>query len=297
MDAAVEKLYTFAMVSERIGETAGPPPGVLVSGHFDERPGYRAFRAHGRADWLVKYTLRGEGLYRQPGLSLLARPGDLTLLAPGAYQDYSVPVDGGWEFLWAHFVPRPTWTALLTLPEVGRGLHLLSLVSPPARERVEAAFRRLHRDSLGRLHPLAEELVLNALEEVLLVAAGEAAEAGRSPFDPRVQHVLDLLARDLVDEHSVERLAAAVYLSPSRLAHLFKEQTGETITEALRQLRLGQAARLLRHSGRSVQEIAAEVGFHCPFHFSRRFRRAFGVGPREYRRQAQARGVLEPDSN
>ena len=82
-------------------------------------------------------------------------------------------------------------------------------------------------------------------------------------------------------------LAAAVHLSPSRLAHLFQEQIGQTVAETQRQLRLRQAARLLRHSARSVQEIAAEVGFHCPFHFSRRFRQAFGASPREYRRQAQ----------
>src|SRR5262249_26083212 len=152
-----------------------------------------------------------------------------------------------WEFLWAHFVPRPTWMALLKLPEVGRGLYRLSVVSPAARERVEAAFRRLHRDSLGRLHPLAEELALNALEEVLLVAAGVVAGDGRSPFDARVQRVLDLLSHDLTLEHPVEALAAAVFLSPSRLAHLFKAETGETLTEAQRRLRLRQAARLLRH--------------------------------------------------
>src|ERR1700738_4118812 len=84
MDASAKKLYSLAMVSERMPETAGPPPGVLVSGHFDERPGYRAYRSHGRADWLVKYTLAGQGLYRQPDLSVLVGPGDLTLLAPGA---------------------------------------------------------------------------------------------------------------------------------------------------------------------------------------------------------------------
>jgi AraC family transcriptional regulator of arabinose operon len=99
---------------------------------------------------------------------------------------------------------------------------------------------------------------------------------------------LDLLSRDLAGAHTVETLAAAVFLSPSRLAHLFKEQTGQTVTDALRQLRLRQAARLLRHSGRSVQEIAAEVGFHCSFHFSRRFRQAFGASPRLYRVQARA---------
>jgi AraC family transcriptional regulator, arabinose operon regulatory protein len=270
-----------------MAETGGPPPGVLVSGHFDERPGYSAYRAHGRADWLIKYTLRGQGLYRQPDLSVLVGPGELTLLAPGAYQDYSVPEGGEWEFLWAHFVPRPAWMPLLKLPEVGRGLHHLAVASPNARERIEAAFRRLHRDAVSGLRPLAEELALNALEEVLLVAAGEVADDGRLPFDPRVQAALELLSHDLTHDHSVESLAAMVYLSPSRLAHLFREQTGQTVAEALRQLRLRQAARLLRHSGRSIQEIAAEVGFHCPFHFSRRFRQSFGVSPREYRRQAR----------
>lgn len=276
------------MQSAQIAETAGPLPGVLVSGHFDERPGYRAYRSHGRVDWLIKYTLRGQGLYRQRDLSVLVGPGELTLLAPGAYQDYSVPPGGEWEFDWAHFVPRPAWTPLLKLPEVGRGLHRLSITSPAARERLEGAFRRLHRDSLSRLHPLAEELALNALEEILLVAAGELAGEGRPPLDPRVQTMLEILSRDLTADHPVEALAAAVFLSPSRLAHLFKEQTGQTVAEAQRQLRLRQAARLLRHSGRSVQEIAAEVGFRCPFHFSRRFHQAFGLSPREYRRRAQA---------
>src|SRR5205823_6508156 len=105
--------------------------------------------------------------------------------------------------------------------------------------------------------------------------------------DPRVQAVLDTLSHHLASDHSVESLAAAVFLSPSRLAHLFHEQTGQTVAETLRQLRLRQAARLLRHSSRTVQEIAAEVGFHCPFHFSRRFRQSFGVSPRDYRRQVR----------
>jgi AraC family transcriptional regulator of arabinose operon len=275
------------MTDGRMEETAGPPPGVLVSGHFDERPGYSAYRSRGRADWLIKYTLRGQGLYRQPDLSVVVGPGDLTLLAPGAYQDYSVPPGGEWEFLWAHFVPRPAWAPLLKLPEIGRGLHRLSVTRPAARERTEAAFRRLHRDAVSGLRPLAEELALNALEEVLLVAAGEVTDEGRSPFDPRVRTVLETLSHDLTRDYSVESLAAAVFLSPSRLAHLFHQQTGQTVAETLRELRLRQAARLLRHSGRSIQEVAAEVGFHCPFHFSRRFRQAFGVSPREYRRQAQ----------
>jgi AraC family transcriptional regulator of arabinose operon len=267
--------------------TGGPPPGILVSGHFDERPGYRVRRPDGRMDWMMKYTLRGQGLYRQPDRHLLVDPGDLTLLAPGAYQDYAVPPEGEWEFFWVHFAPRPAWAPYLALPEVGRGLHQLQIARPVARERIEAAFRRLHRDALSGPSPLSEELALNALEEILLVAAGEVSTSGGSALDPRVRTVLDLLVRDLTAAPSVAELAAAVYLSPSRLAHLFKAQTGQTIAEMARQLRLRQAARLLRHSSRSVQEVATEVGFLCPFHFSRRFRQCFGLSPRDYRRQTE----------
>lgn len=275
------------MNSEELVDSGGAPPGILVSGHFLERPGYRIRRMRGRADWLMTYTLCGRGLYRQPGRELRVGPGDLTLLAPGAYQDYSVPPGEEWEFLWVHFLPRPGWAPYLKLPEVGEGLHRLTLVDPAARERVEVAFRRLHRDALSVRRPLREELALNALEEVLLVAAGEVAKGQAASLDPRVQNVLDLLVGDLRADHSLKRLAAAVFLSPSRLAHLFKEQTGQTIGEAVQQLRLGQAARLLRYSDRAVQEIAAEVGFRCPFYFSRQFRRWTGLSPREYRRRVE----------
>ena len=50
MDAAVEYLYNPAMATEEIAETGGPPPGVLVTGHFDERPGYRVYRSRGRVE-------------------------------------------------------------------------------------------------------------------------------------------------------------------------------------------------------------------------------------------------------
>src|SRR5689334_19999682 len=47
MDNSAENLYDSAMAADETVETEGPPPGVLVSGHFDERTGYRAYRSHG----------------------------------------------------------------------------------------------------------------------------------------------------------------------------------------------------------------------------------------------------------
>ena len=68
------------------------------------------------------------------------------------------------------------------------------------------------------------------------------------------------------------------------LATYALRQTGQTLTGALAQLRLRQAARLLAYTSRNVSEIAADVGFESAFYFSRVFKRNFGASPLEYRK-------------
>jgi transcriptional regulator GlxA family with amidase domain len=48
-------------------------------------------------------------------------------------------------------------------------------------------------------------------------------------------------------------------------------------------LRAQRSAFLLRTTTLAVREVAAQVGFEDPFHFSRFFKRQMGVSPREYR--------------
>jgi transcriptional regulator GlxA family with amidase domain len=55
-------------------------------------------------------------------------------------------------------------------------------------------------------------------------------------------------------------------------------------------LPIATRAEYLYNFSMQSEEIAAEVGFRCPFHFSRCFRHSLGLSPREYRRQAQETG-------
>ena len=281
IDGTAKNLYDLAMPTPTAPhDTPAPPPDLLVTGHFRESDGYAAYRRHGSGNWLVTYTVAGQGRYRQPGLTLQAWPGDLVLLAPGALHEYAVPSGGRWEFLWAHFHPRPAWLSWWRLPEVGQGLYHAA-VPGPIRPRVEQTFLTLHADACGG-DTLRREFALNGLEQVLLLAAREQA-AVRRPLDPRVQEVLDLLSADLAAPHTLGTLAAAVALSPSRLAHLFKREVGDSIGETVLTLRLRQAARLLLFTTRPVGDIAVDVGFTEAFYFSRQFRRRYGLSPRAYR--------------
>ena len=67
-------------------------------------------------------------------------------------------------------------------------------------------------------------------------------------------------------------------MSVSTLEHRFREETGETVFQALRRIRLEQSRPYLIR-GASVKEVAAAVGFSTPFYFSKVFRDHFGTSP------------------
>ena len=283
MDRAAENLYDPAM---DVVDTPAPPPDLLVAGHHTERQGYAVYRRRGSGNWLITYTVGGQGLYRQPGLAVRAGPGDIVLLEPGALHDYSVPADAGegasWDFLWAHFHPRPAWLSWWRLPACGHGLYIARLRTHQARVRVEDALRTVLSD-VNSTDLLAGECALNGLELALLLAVRDGGSARAVTLDARVRHALDLVTADLAAPHDVAALARAVALSPSRLAHLFRVEVGDSVTNTILTLRLRQAARLLAHTPRSIGEIAGDVGFNSPFYLSRQFRRHYGVSPRAYR--------------
>jgi AraC family transcriptional regulator, arabinose operon regulatory protein len=268
-------------------EVASPPAAVLVAGHFVRSEGYAVFRSRGSGSWLVMYTVAGRGRVRQPaGLDLAVEPGDLILLHPHAVHDYSVPPGGRWEFFWAHFQARPEWQRWWRLPEIAPGLARLRISAGATRSRIADAFTTVQAELArppGHGDPeLARLLALNRLEEVMLLAAGEGR--GR-PLDPRIERVLTMIRENPAAPYRVDALAREVALSPSRLAHLFREQVGDSISNLVLNLRVEEAGRLLRFTSESVETIASTVGFSSSFYLSRQFRRRTGVSPRRYRQR------------
>ncbi|MGD8497035.1 MAG: helix-turn-helix transcriptional regulator [Gemmatimonadales bacterium] len=82
---------------------------------------------------------------------------------------------------------------------------------------------------------------------------------------------------------SVDELADVVGLSRSQLHRLLVESVGESPGRMIRHARLERAAELLRATERPVSEIAASVGYGDPAHFTRSFKRRFGVTPSRFR--------------
>ena len=101
-------------------------------------------------------------------------------------------------------------------------------------------------------------------------------------MDKRVQFAAALMQGDLRRDRSPDELARGVGLSRWRFRHLFKAEAGTTPARHLRALRLAHAKELLAGSLLSVKEVMTSVGIKDKSHFTREFRKAYGLTPTEY---------------
>jgi AraC family transcriptional regulator, arabinose operon regulatory protein len=102
--------------------------------------------------------------------------------------------------------------------------------------------------------------------------------------DARVTLLLAVMEADPARPLNLGSLAEAVNLSVSRVVHLFTAETGVPPGRYLRDLRLERARQLLTDTRLSVKQVMAAVGYNDASHFSRDFKRNYGVSPRGYRR-------------
>ena len=116
-----------------------------------------------------------------------------------------------------------------------------------------------------------------------LVCALRAGEQAERPLHPAVTSVIEFLKKNYVQPLSLDALARAVGYTPSYLSGLFADQTGMSIRTFLQHLRIEQACRQLEQSIHPITQIAQQVGYGDPKHFTVIFRRIKGKSPREYR--------------
>ena len=81
---------------------------------------------------------------------------------------------------------------------------------------------------------------------------------------------------------TVSDVSRAVLSSESKLAMLFKREVGNSVAWYIEDLVMSEAQNMLASGTLSVGEISERLGFCDQFYFSRRFKKRFGISPREY---------------
>jgi AraC family transcriptional regulator of arabinose operon len=249
-------------------------PGIIIADLFNESDSYVTKRPQGMEDWLITYTLSGQGYFTVGKKTIYCNANQVVLIRPGTPHHYGTSPGETWKFVWAHFSTQLLETNLLPLEE----LIIQSIDTTSKRIRIYRAFKKVISDSRER-SDLWHELCKNALIEILLLLAVNRSKK----TDPRIQETLNLLSERMQEPIKIEKLAKMVGISSSRLSHLFKENTGLSIIETVNQMRLDQAALLLQHTNRTALEISLDVGFMNYNHFASLFHTRYGVNPSKLR--------------
>jgi AraC-like DNA-binding protein len=176
-------------------------------------------------------------------------------------------------------------------PPAAPGARPAAFVAPLDGPVCDAIYRLL-----VALDDPAERRVLAplAIREILFrLLCSDAAAVLRQAAAPngdraRVEAAMRFIEENAARPLSVAALARHVAMSASHFAHRFRDVASVTPMRFVRHVRLERARQLLLADGLTAQQAADRVGYASAAHFTRDFKRQFGLAPRAYVREFAA---------
>ncbi|SFD63042.1 two-component system, response regulator YesN [Paenibacillus catalpae] len=101
--------------------------------------------------------------------------------------------------------------------------------------------------------------------------------------DNVISFIQNFIISHLGEDLSLVRLSEQVYLNPSYLSRIFKQETKKNLTEFIDAARIQRAKELLVNENIKIHEIARQVGYESATSFTRFFKSSTGCSPQEYR--------------
>lgn len=119
--------------------------------------------------------------------------------------------------------------------------------------------------------------------ETALHKKGNSSQAYNRRELNHSERIMEWIGQHYHEPFSLDRLAQTLYLSPHHISHVFKDETGVTITEYLQARRLKEAYSLLTHTSVPIKEITVKLGLQSDAYFCQWFKVNSGMTPLKYR--------------
>ncbi len=276
-----------------------PPVGVVRFEDGHASPDVVAPLPHSHDFLVLVYLERGGGRVRLDDREWRVEAGDVLLVAPGEVVTFVEPDlhhARGWSVFFPPDVIEPgdlgaflSWRAHPLLFPFVRGVAggAQRLHVPPDRrsafaEHIVAVDREVRERRDGSYEAATAHLTL------LLVAVSRLAADVSDDLvlrdEPQLAAVFDAIEAGFRGPLTLADVAAAVGLTPGHLTTVVGRKTGRTVQQWITERRMVEARRLLAETELTVEAIGARVGYRDPGYFARRFRRAHGASPLEWRR-------------
>ena len=227
----------------------------------------------------IEYVARGEGRLKLGRRSHELKPGIIFAYGPGIRQHIT---SNPQKPLVKYFVDFAGTQSAQWIQRSGLAPGKVSQVFPP--NEIQPLFDELIRSG-QRGTPQAPELcrqLLGCLGVKLLEARAPLKSADSLAFATYQN------CRQFILEHSgrlrtLEQIAQECHVDTAYLCRLFRRYDHQSPYLFLTRLKMNDAAEQLHKPGALVKNVAADLGFTNPFHFSRVFKSVFGIPPDAFR--------------
>ncbi|MDO5425749.1 MAG: response regulator [Eubacteriales bacterium] len=146
----------------------------------------------------------------------------------------------------------------------------------------KVAQRRRENQEMQKLGEYGKQW-LDSKKEELLEKQGSRLSPGEI-VEESVRFIREHLESDQL---SVNEVANHCHLNPIYLNRIFKKEKGTSISQFIIREKMELAARLLKDSGLTAQNVAEQVGYPNYPHFSTTFKKYYGCAPAQYKERAE----------
>ncbi len=258
------------------------PSAVVCGGREQCSPDYRIER-HSFKFHAIEFVAAGRGTLTMDGRTYELKPG--MIFCYGPRRPHMIETDAEFPLL-KHFVDftGDELTHLLKSTILGKGQPLFTARPFRIRNTFENLIATGNTQSRNRdtLCALLLRLLIVMIDDTATDMASASTLAWQTYLRCR-QHI----ERHFLRIESVQDAAEQCNIDKAYLARLFKRFAEEPPGRLIARLKMNKAAELLGNRDMLVREVAEEVGFVDPYHFSRVFKRVYGIPPETFTRTAR----------
>jgi AraC-like DNA-binding protein len=250
---------------------------VLCGGCEHCAPDYEIHRAD-FPYYSIEFVAQGQGKLQLDDRQHSLAAGALYAYGPGIAQDIVNDPAGP---LVKYFVDFTGKRASALLRDCG--LPPGAIVQTSAPSEIMEIFDGLIRNGL-RDTPFTQRIAAVQLEHLALkigesaVTYGAASTAAFATYQRCRQH----LEKHWLRLRSLEQIATECHVAPAHLCRLFRRFGHQSPYQCLLRFKMQHAAERLQTNNATIKQLADELGFSDPFHFSRVFKSVIGLSPSRF---------------
>lgn len=247
-------------------------------GFYPAAAAHYTFRQHGCPEMLIIICVDGKGKFEAKAGDFDVLPGQFFILPPNQQHKYEADSNEPWSIYWLRVT----------------GINIARFCMEPSAKR---CYKPMYSKNILEVSNLFDDIYAtlengyslqhltysNMTLQHMLALLLYRQQENRKKATSMTNMVIHFMRSHIGTHYSLQELASAFNYSPSQFSNIFKKETGYSPIDYFIHLKLQHGCKLLDLTDKKIYEVASDVGYDDPYHFSKLFKKIMHVSPEQYR--------------